>query len=449
MRLKKLVSLTAAAAVALAVLPLQHAEAFGTFNGLGQAAEHERITRVLGRSATDIKVSNPFQPASLDMLAGKRGVLGGVGSPDNPFDSSIIPVVGLGPGYKHCDDADFADVPGYPQSRADATDNLMRCVNYYNDQLDRAVKAAGDIVDQDLVVSQKQMALNCSFPFKPATSGSAKCRVLNRLGRALHTAEDFWSHSNWADVAAAGPLTAQNPAGLARTDIPAFFRYPLPSSYAIPRLLSTGCDDSADPFGVRCKDRVAHSVLAKDNGEVDPNTGIGTPTSKYTRGTINNNFQRAVTGARKQAVSTWSDLQRAIISAYGQERGDLIIRALIADTLTSCDLGIPLKDGQLPCIGAARATSNGTAYSVKWTPGAPTSYRVRLTNAVGTALTKWITVAVAGYEATVRRWGSYVLQIQGVKGTQVTPVYREPFVVGPAGGQPPSVCATQTASCVG
>lgn len=310
--------------------------AFGTYNSpsiLGQQAEHERITRVLA--------NNGFEPKTLDLLAGTSGKLGAVGAPDDALDSSLIPGKGLGPGEKHCDNGDYLDIAGYPQSRNNAAGQLSICFRYYEQLLDRAVSAAGRIVDEKGVVNPTEAAaVSCSFPFDINKSDkTAKCEVLNRLGRALHLSEDFWSHTNWPDIAdPAKSISIQNPPGLGRSDVPAGLRYPGGGSAGVPDGLISGCDDSVPVLGaIECKGRVTHSVLAKDNGYINPGSCAGaSPTSKYARGQISGpdgqqNFSLAVCGAMKQAQQTWTDLAGAIRSTYGSQRGDMIVSIMTGD----------------------------------------------------------------------------------------------------------------------
>ena len=336
-------SLAAGAAIALvgAALVLSSsttAQGFGTVNGLGQNGEHERITRVLGKAATDGLEKRDFQPRTLDELAGKDRELGAVGAPDNPVDSSNVPLKGLGPGYKHCDDGDYLDRPGYPHSRASADKQIKKCVEYYESLLRRSVNQAGELVGTDKRLNPRETNINnCKYGFEPDLKQPAKCEVLNGLGRALHLAEDFWSHSNWGDEAAAGPISVTNPPGLNRDEIPAFFEYPTPAKYSIPDRLLTGCDDSLPLH--ECKNRVTHSNVAKDNGKINPNNGTATPTDKYPRSLVGDNFQAAVRGARKQAKFTWREVQRAIGDKYGDARGDEIVRAITHDApWTDCSL---------------------------------------------------------------------------------------------------------------
>lgn len=315
----------------LAALTLGTAPAggFGTVNILGQNAEHEKITRTLGLAATDGPKRDEFQPATLDLLAGKNGKLGAVGAPDNLVDSSIVPVQGLGPGYKHCDDADFLDVPGYPQTRRAARDNLRECIDYYQDLMDRALDDAGRLVGTDGRLNVRETDIDaCDFGWKRDGSQPAKCEVLNAFGRALHLAEDFYSHSNWVDDPAPGPTGLTNPPGLGRTDTADFFEFPEVKT-PIPDGLLTGCDDSVSKAA--CTGRVPHSIVAKDSGVINPVTGEATATKSYPRGQVARNFERAVSTARKQARQTWLDLRQEIGKRYGDERGDEIVRAITSD----------------------------------------------------------------------------------------------------------------------
>ena len=92
----------AAAALLMGPLP---ALAFGTINGLGQNAEHERITR---QGLASFRLG----ALTLDELAGKKGTFGAVGAPDRP-DRGLMSVSAA-----HCDNGDWLESPGY-QCRAE------------------------------------------------------------------------------------------------------------------------------------------------------------------------------------------------------------------------------------------------------------------------------------------------------------------------------------------
>jgi hypothetical protein len=56
------------------------------------------------------------------------------------------------------------------------------------------------------------------------TLNRAKCNVWEPWGYVLHAAEDFYSHSNWADQAKPNQrIDLKNPPGLAHRDLPAFW----------------------------------------------------------------------------------------------------------------------------------------------------------------------------------------------------------------------------------
>ncbi len=355
----------------LATLGASPVHAFGTYNSpsiLGQQAEHERITRILA--------DDGFGPRTLDLLAGTAGKLGAVGAPDDAVDSSLIPGKGLGPGEKHCDNGDYLDLGGYPQARDTAAREITTCFRYHEQLLDRAVAAAGRIVDAAGTVDAKEAtAASCSFPYSMGKNDkTAKCEVLNRLGRALHLSEDFWSHTNWADSAdPSKPISIQNPPGLSRTDIPAGLRYPGGGSAAVPDGLISGCDDSVPVLGaIECKGRVTHSVLAKDNGNINPGScGGASPTTKYPRAQVTGdsgrqNFSLAVCGAMSQAQQTWRDLTNAIVATYGSPRGDLIVEAITSD---SVPVGVSAPDeSESPSESASASPTSSASASV--TPSA-------------------------------------------------------------------------------
>jgi hypothetical protein len=326
---------------------------FGTINGLGQRAEHERITRALECGAVPGPPVACFQSGSMGMLAGTAGTLGAVGEPDRP------PYL-FGRPENHCDDADYNIIPGsstnYPQSKEAAHKQLTTCIDQFRVRMNRAVDLAAGLVPNDGNLTANVVPVGgCDFPSGNEKDKNAKCAVLNQLGRALHTAEDFWSHSNWADSAEPGrPVSFENPPGLGRSDLPAFFAYP-PAPYTIPAGLITGCDDTLPGS---CKGRITHGSLAKDKGQIDALTGKATD-PQSPRGKIGQNFQRAVTGARDQVRATWSGFVRALQARYGAAKADQMVRALTTDTpWTTCRLGGDAGRAlQPPNSGASGVTS--------------------------------------------------------------------------------------------
>ncbi len=386
------------------------ASAFGTVDFAGQHAEHERITRVLSCEAVGAP-NRCFQPRSMDELAGRKGTFGAVGAPDRLGEVTAD-------GAAHCDAAD--DLPGFPyppQGASRAALALRECVDEFEEHLEQALDAAGDLVDGSGRVIPKQARMNdvgglagseytvCDFPRVAARGAgeSAKCRVYNGLGRALHAAEDFWSHSNWADQAnpelptILAPGTRQesgtgwrtkavippndvdpvysfsNPAGLHRSELVPFLRYPvardtLPTAQQIQAGAGpiSGCDDSVEELAKViepvCVGRVGHSHLNKDKGTIDWRTGA-TSDPSTTRGKVADNFGRAVTGARAQARAVWSDFAARVLNRYGERRGGVIIGAITTDTpWTACRIGPSGGNprASFPPVGAGSANRTAT-----------------------------------------------------------------------------------------
>lgn len=171
---------------------------FGTVHGLrGQDAEHERITRhALG---------GIFESKTLTMVAGGPGYFGAVGAPDDPTRGLMSEEAA------HCDGGDHFAAPGYPQSKQAAAAAITRCRQWMNDHLNAAVDMASALIKNGKIDgSQIPTMVRCVFDGHP---GRAKCNVLEEFGLTLHTAQDFYSHSNWADKTTGG-VSVGNPPGL-------------------------------------------------------------------------------------------------------------------------------------------------------------------------------------------------------------------------------------------
>ncbi|WP_328741549.1 CinY protein [Streptomyces caniferus] len=292
---------------------------FGTVNGFGQHAEHERITRA-ALSCTPQRTGNDcFQPHSLDQLAGKSGTFGAVGVPDvdETFDASA-----------HCDDADFLAVAGYPQSRTAATVTLGRCVNHLKADFSRGVTRAAEMVRAGVVAADEVgLAPDCTFAL--GVPGRAKCDALEGFGRALHGTQDFYSHSNWTDRADPSRRTGpHNPPGLARTVPAPFLNLAAPAALStVPASLTTGCF-SVWPGG--CAGRLTHETLNKDTGLIDAATGAATaPTTS--RGQVAGNFGAAVTVAIDSTRGQWKGFQDTLTASYGPAEGARLACALTHD----------------------------------------------------------------------------------------------------------------------
>jgi len=300
------------------------AAAFGTIDGGGQHREHERITRaaVACRARTG-STGDCFEPRSVDQLAGHGKGFGAVGAPD--FTEVSNPAA-------HCDNADFL-AGGYPQTREEATARLLDCVHHLRRRFREAVDSAKGLLDEKGQISDPEVDLATDCTLDANGEHRAKCKTLEAFGRALHGAQDFYSHSNWTDAAdLTRPIEADNPPGL---NLPA----PSPvldlrgsNTPPVPGNLTTGCfvlRDSVPGVGA-CERRVTHAALNKDTGLVDPTTGTASgPTTP--RGRVGSDFARAVAAAIVETRHQWHEFQVALVSYYGSRRASLMACALTHD----------------------------------------------------------------------------------------------------------------------
>jgi len=120
----------------LMVGPSSPAFAFGTVDSGGQSREHERVScaalACVPGSGSD---GSCFEAASLDLLAGTGRQFGAVGAPDS--DELSDPTA-------HCDNADFL-AESYPQTRQQATEVLLGCVDHMRLRFEQAVGGAADL----------------------------------------------------------------------------------------------------------------------------------------------------------------------------------------------------------------------------------------------------------------------------------------------------------------
>lgn len=320
-------SIAAVAVFALAVVTVRAAFGFGTIHGLGQDAEHERITRHSFACVGNIASDACFQKRTLDMLAGSAGSFGAVGTPDR---GALIFRA-----EAHCDGGDYFDVAGYPQTKAVAQAQLEACRAWMLKKLDDAVEHAGDLLDGKGRLRDNQLPTVVACRFGGRVNGRAKCNVLEDFGILLHASQDFYSHTNWTDaVDPARPVAPDNPPGLNK-------RGPAPwldlrTEAPFPSGLISGCFEakSAVSEAANCnygRDnatlRVKHLALNKDKGRIDPEIGDGTTD----RGHANGNFRHAVEAAIADSKDKWETLKEQLILTYGPSRGTRMICALTHD----------------------------------------------------------------------------------------------------------------------
>lgn len=281
-----------------------------------------------------------FETLSLNNLAGTHHSNGAVGSPD-----SLEPLPEGAPA--HCDDADFLNIPSYPRLRANATAALQDCVDHLRMRFFQGIRGAARMLDGDNVrVLEVDISITeCNFHHRSTeddTLGRGNCIALEGFGRALHGTEDFYAHSNWADMAdPTQPISVVNPPGLNRADPACFLdlRAMNNISSMIPRDLSTGCFNFWEllPFNggtgsFKCRDRIAHLNLNKDHGIITTDGSITPDPEGVPRESVPGNFRRAVLGAVKDAKLRWENFRDELKRQYGADRANIMICALVRDS---------------------------------------------------------------------------------------------------------------------
>lgn len=357
-----------------AVLCSQQVMAFGSAMIIGQNNEHDRITQAaLGCDSLYDPMTKPspcFERKTLDNLAGiKFGYFSAVTAPDD-----VAMHLSGGPDWWHCDKADFYDEPGYPISRPEATRKLQECrewakyiltegVNYkdklcYNSGTNslrwtfrcEGAASLGYLMlngKGDVDVNQPD-SFGCIFN---GAKGRIKCRVIQQFGYTLHTLQDFYSHSNYADLNMEWPLSWKSIPGLGIQSTPEFWNLSLDTP-DLPTLpddrLSSGCypDSSCST-----QKRSNHEQNNKDKSDINIITGEVT-NPRTPRGQIEysgkTNAQRAVDLAIQQTRIAWANLQSEIIRREGAERGEKIICAIASDRPTDCGKTRALLNSTMP-----------------------------------------------------------------------------------------------------
>jgi hypothetical protein len=377
---RKLFLASAAACAAAVALTPASALGFGSVNGFGQRSEHERVTRLALQCAGGEQAPSCFQPTSLDNVAGVKNTWGAVGAADNFLQhrtgSIFAPVTG-DEAFWHCDDADYLQPASnggkaYKQSRAKAMNALRECLQWGKVMLYDgpgtpgasvfdftdlpqatpfwgALSVAGKLLDAKGNVGVDDVG-SCNFNGVQLVLGRGKCNVLEPWGYVLHMAEDFYSHTNWADKADPGKaLGIGNAPGLGMGDPAPFLdlRRPLPADGDVPADFTGGCFVFPDlPLVSSCINRVRHNDegstagINKDKALIDTATGVvGDPQTlrgKITVGGVSN-VQRAVNDAVAEARRQWVVLRAELVQRFGVAKGSKMACVLTMDTVKVCD----------------------------------------------------------------------------------------------------------------
>lgn len=321
--------LIAATLLATSLVPVA-THAYGTVRGMGQNAEHGRITRHAlacdGQRAADAC----FQPDTLNSLAGEEGSFGAVGAPDRGR--------GMLTSHAHCSAGDYLDIPGYPRSAAEAEASLTECRTQMISNLDHAVLDAAALLDEDGDIRGSQIPSYIDCVYAGSEHGRAKCNILAHLGLILHASQDFYSHSNWVDQPDTGlPVGIENPPGLGHSG-PAPWLDLRQANPAFPNGLISGCFDNESfigeergcIYGAAGEHRVRHLNLAKDTGTIDPQIGNGSTE----RGAVGDNFHRSVEAAIEDSADKWATLRERLLATYGAQNGAMMICAITHDDPT-------------------------------------------------------------------------------------------------------------------
>jgi von Willebrand factor type A domain len=347
---------------------------YGTIVGLGQNAEHERMTRrALACQPAGVGTKSNgicLEDTSIANLAGAPGTVGAVGYPDI---SSYI-----SDGSYHCDAGDFFPIAGYPQTAPAAAAELVKCRAVISSRIDQAVSAAAGLLGpKDEIVAQS-ISLSCTF--LGGLSGRAKCDTLWHFGTALHVSQDFYAHSNWADKAdarAGRAVSPENPDGFANSGRAGFLD--VRGSPRHPAGLVTGCFGL--PEGVTCNyggllgfkyARVKHLNLNKDKGTIDPNPAGALGPGTTPRGAHSGNFARSVLAAMDDTADKWAIFRERLVAVHGAKKAALMICAIVRDD--------PVKDCQGRVIGLAIDSSGSN------TGTDPQNLRITAGQSVATAL---------------------------------------------------------------
>jgi hypothetical protein len=367
---------------ALAVLLLsQVAYGFGSSSIKGDH-EHGFITTAALACDSEFEPLNRavpcFEPKTLSNLGGGHAYKDPIGRYDNQYgvytgfsavespDNLVIHFSG-GPDWWHCDNADYLESEDYPISRVKATKKVLDCRTWaqrvmgegFDDNTPWCSSITGAwasyrcegvaAISRFMLNNNSQVDVDQPGGFSNTTGcsfngakGRTKCLVLQQFGYALHAIQDFYSHSNYADMNPSQYFSFNSPPGIGSVQTPSLWDMKITkaSISLLPDIrLSTGCYPDN-----KCDQRATHAVLNKDRGKIDTYTGHISEiyADMSPRGTVVvdgvSNSQRAIDMAIRQTRAAWEDLQYLIIQKEGVERGTRIICAIASDNPNQCGL---------------------------------------------------------------------------------------------------------------
>ena len=393
------------------------AAAFGVSPYLGSMKEHAQITRLALACDSQFEPQNKprvcFDPVSGSNLYSYKfyefvetiksiGSFSAVEAPDNFVTHGFSG----GPPWWHCDDADHLDVSGYPQDQKKAFEHLMECRKWAQRKLGDGLAKSDPLCDApnygtiayncygaadkahlmlnskgNVSVSQPDAQGNggtfgiggdCNYD---GSSGRIKCSMLESFGYTLHTIQDFYSHSNYADTTSV-PFGIDTPQGLNNTELPSFWDLTVKdvSVLRIPQGVITGCHPDDDCSKVK---RVTHGKLNKDNASIMENGSTDGPQmtgafalAESFRGKMRiagiKNNERAVRMAIRATRKAWDDLQTLIIRKEGRARANAIICAIASDNPNNCTSAGKLSQNALHAHAVSAVVSTSPEYEPKW-----------------------------------------------------------------------------------
>jgi len=163
--------------------------------------------------------------------------------------------------------------------------------------------------------------------------------MLQQFGYTLHTLQDFYSHSNYADLNLDVPFSWNSIPGIGNTTTPYFWDLEM-GNMQVPELPDERLSSSCYPNSTCEKNRRSnHEQNNKDKADINVITGDVTNPGT-SRGQLEyygiTNAQRAVHLAIEQTRLAWVNLQSAIIQKEGPVRGNKIICAIASDRPNDC-----------------------------------------------------------------------------------------------------------------